>query len=100
VPHRSPALWLSWAFCMILLVPYTLHALAPKQALTRTQRKRPGNAAGQSPTAKTILSVLEGLESPGSPLMYDHIAFRTFGVRRYQASTPCTAFYYAMPPSL
>ncbi|KAK9840541.1 hypothetical protein WJX81_000400 [Elliptochloris bilobata] len=33
-----------------------------------------------SPTAATILMMLEGLESPGSPIPFDHIAFRTYGM--------------------
>lgn len=37
--------------------------------------------AESSPTAATILALLEGLETPGSPLVFDHIAFRTYGVR-------------------
>ena len=39
-----------------------------------------------SPTAATILSLLEGLENPGSPISFDHIAFRTYGVRQESTS--------------
>jgi hypothetical protein len=36
--------------------------------------------AERTPTAVTILSLLNGLQREPSPLHFDHLAFRTFGV--------------------
>ena len=43
-------------------------------------------SADRTPTAVTIMGLLQTLTAPGAPIYFDHLAFRTFAVRHLVTS--------------
>ena len=66
---------------MVRRDPHLPHSLMLHCPSARRFAQQDSCIAERTPTAVTILSLLEGLQHEPAPLHFDHLAFRTFGVR-------------------